>query len=233
MLWGVQVIFRGIQTTYISKPRRAGNGLRFQLSNMKHLIFLLFPALCFSQDVTRDTSYLVNSSGKFFDISRTEYSDGTYNERSTLIGDTSAVLSAYVNQIINSAKQYSDAAIIAMRAQSATATLLKLDTATIQKIGFSPITSIMSSYEREFLQGSWEIQNSGSAAVSVTFPRLSSNQRIRMLPSGGTARTFLIFGNMLRIVNYPVSGNNVLFKVRNGRWENLTRTIVLRKTTNR
>lgn len=120
-----------------------------------------------------------------------------------------------------------------MRAQSATATLAKLDTSAIQKIGLSPITSIMSSYEREFLDGSWEIQNSGSAAVSVTFPRLSSNQRIRILPSGGAARTMLIFGNMIRIVNYPVSGNNVLFKVRNGRWENLTRTIVLRKTTNR
>lgn len=201
---------------------------------MKYLIFLLFPSLCFSQDVTRDTSYLINSGGKFFDISRTEYSDGTYNERSTLIGDTSAVLSSYVNQIINSSQKYAEAAVIAMRAQSATATLAKLDTSAIQKIGLSPITSIMSSYEREFLGGSWEIQNSGSAAVSVTFPRLSSNQRIRILPSGGgAARTMLIFGNMIRIVNYPVSGNNVLFKVRNGRWENLTRTIVLRKTTNR
>lgn len=201
---------------------------------MKKILFiLLFPAVSLAQDITRDTSYLINLGGKFFDISRTEYSDGTYSERSTIIGDTSAVLSNYVNQIINSAKQYSDAAIIAMRAQSATATLAKLDTATIQKIGLSPITSIMSSYEREFLVGSWEIQNSGSPAVSVTFPRLSSNQRIRMLPSGSTARTMLIFGNMLRIVNYPVSGNNVLFKVRNGRWENLTRTIVLRKTTNR
>jgi len=199
---------------------------------MKYLIFLLFPSLCFSQDVTRDTSYLINSGGKFFDISRTEYSDGTYNERSTLIGDTSAVLSSYVNQIINSSQKYAQAAVIAMRAQSATAQMAKLDTIISAMLLRSPITSIMDSYEREFLQGTWEIQYNGTN-TAVTFPRLSTNKRIRMLPAGGTARTMLLYGNMMRIVNYPIAGPQTLFKVRGGRWENLTRTIVVRRTSTR
>lgn len=200
---------------------------------MKNLLFILFfPAFLSAQEITRDTSYLTNSGGNFFNVNRVEYDNGAYSETSTLVGDTLAVLSLYANKIANEANQYASAAIIAMRAQSATATLAKLDTSMTARLARSPITSIMSSYEREFLTGSWEIVYNGNT-TAVTFPRLSTNQRIRLLPSGGTARTLLIFGNMLRIVNYPVTGNNTLFKVKDGRWENLARTIVLKKSGKR
>lgn len=196
---------------------------------MKKLLFLLlFPAFISAQEITRDTSYLTNSGGNFFNVNRIEYENGAYSETSTMIGDTLAVLSLYANKISSEANRYASAAVVAMRAQAATATLSKLDTIMTAKLLRSPITSIMDSYEREFLVGSWQIISSG-IPTSVTFPRLSTNRRIRLLPSGGTARTMLIYGNMLRLTNYPVSGNNTLFKVREGRWENLTRTIILRR----
>lgn len=198
--------------------------------DMKQLLFLLLlPALMDAQEVTRDTSYLTNSGGNFFNVNRVEYENGAYSETSTMIGDTLAVLSLYANKISSQANQYASAAVVAMRAQSATATLIKLDTAMTARLARSPITAIMDSYEREFLEGSWQIVNSG-VPTSVTFPRLSTNKRIRLLPQGSTARTMIVYGNMLRLVNYPISGNNTLFKVRDGRWENLTRTIILRRT---
>ncbi len=181
-----------------------------------------------AQEVTRDTSYLTNSGGNFFNVNRIEYENGAYSETSTMIGDTLAVLSLYANKISIEANQYASAAVVAMRAQAATATLAKLDTVMTARLARSPITSVMDSYEREFLTGSWQIVNSG-VRTSVTFPRLSTNKRIRLLPQGSSARTMLIYGNMLRLVNYPVSGNNTLFKVREGRWENITRTIILRR----
>lgn len=196
---------------------------------MKKLLFLfLFPTLLSAQEITKDTSYLTNSGGNFFNVNRVEYENGAYSETSSMIGDTLAVLSLYANKISSEANQYAAAAVIAMRAQSATATLAKLDTLMTARLARSPITAIMDSYEREFLEGSWQIVNSG-VPTSVTFPRLSTNKRIRLLPQGSTARTMLIYGNMLRLVNYPVSGKNILFKVREGRWENLTRTIILRR----
>jgi len=200
---------------------------------MKILLFiLLFPALLSAQEITRDTSYLTNSGGNFFNVNRIEYENGAYSETSAMIGDTLAVLSLYTNKISSEANQYAAAAVIAMRAQSATAVLAKLDTVMAERLARSPITAIMDSYEREFLQGTWEIVN-GGVATSVTFPRLSTNKRIRLLPAGGTARTMIIYGNMLRLVGYPVSGNNTLFKVKEGRWGNLTRTIILRRTSAR
>lgn len=196
---------------------------------MKHTFFFILLTLQVSaQEITKDTSYLTNSGGVFFNVTRVEYDNGAYSENSTVVGDTLAVLSLYVNRISNEANQYASAAVVAMRAQSATAALAKLDTVMTSRLARSPITAIMDSYEREFLEGRWQIVNSG-VPTAVTFPRLSTNKRIRMLPQGSTARTMLIYGNMLRLVNYPVSGNNTLFKVREGRWENLTRTIILRR----
>lgn len=200
---------------------------------MKHTLFFLLLSLQISaQEVTKDTSYLTNSGGNFFNVTRIEYSDGAYSENKALVGDTSAILSLYVNKISTEANQYASAAVIAMKAQSATAQMAKLDTIISAMLLRSPITSIMDSYEREFLQGTWEIRF-GGVNTSVTFPRLSTNKRIRMLPKGGTARTMLLYGNMMRIVNYPVTGPQTLFKIREGRWENLTRTIVLRRTSTR
>lgn len=200
---------------------------------MKNLLFILFfPAFLTAQEVTRDTSYLTSSGGNFFNVNRVEYDNGAYSEVSTLIGDTLSILSLYVNKISSEANQYASAAVIAMRAQSATATLAKLDTVMTERLARSPITAIMGSYEREFLDGSWQI-TSGGTTTAVTFPRLSTNKRIRLLPTGSTARTLIIYGNMLRIVNYPLTGNNNLFKVKDGRWENLTRTIVLRRASTR
>ena len=201
----------------------------FNILIMKNTFLLLFfPVLLSAQEVTRDTSYLTNSGGNFLNVNRIEYENGAYSETSTMIGDTLAVLSLYANKISSEANQYASAAVVAIRAQAATATLAKLDTAMTTRLARSPITTIMDSYEREFLQGNWQIVNSG-VPISVTFPRLSTNKRIRLLPVAGTARTLIIYGNMLRIVGYPVSGNNTLFKVREGRWENLTRTIILRR----
>lgn len=200
---------------------------------MKNLLFILFfPAFLTAQEVTRDTSYLTSSGGNFFNVNRVEYDNGAYSEVSTLIGDTLSILSLYVNKISSEANQYASAAVIAMRAQSAMAKLAKLDTVMTARLARSPITAIMDSYEREFLEGSWQVVNSG-VPTAVTFPRLSTNKRIRLLPQGSTARTMIIYGNMLRLVNYPVTGNNTLFKVKEGRWENLTRTIILRRTSTR
>lgn len=202
---------------------------------MKNFLFFFCLLLCTeaaAQEVTKDTSWIVaNGIGKFYQITRVEYDNGSYAETAALIGDTLAMVSLYANQISSAAQQYSSAAIVAMRAQGATATLAKLDTIMTARLLRSPLTAVMASFEREFLAGTWAIIYNGTT-TAVTFPRLSTNQRIRLLPAGSTARTMLLFGTMLRIVNYPVSGNNTLFQVRAGRWENLSRTIVLRRSGN-
>lgn len=204
---------------------------------MLFFIFLFFAFSAKAQEITIDTSFIINSGGNFFEISRVVYSNGTYTESSTIVGDTTAMLNRYVAKIESEANAIAAAAQTAYRMRQKTSDWAKLDTITTTRLGRSPITAIADVYEKEFLQGNWQIEFSGTT-TSVTFPRLSTNKRIRMLPATGvTARTMLLYGNVLRIVNYPFTGLNTIFKLKDGYWINLdfgdpARRIVLRRTSN-
>ena len=198
-------------------------------------ILLFFAALTASaqtQTVTLDTSYIVNSGGNFFEVSRIEYSNGAYNEKRDFLGDTLTIYNRYVAKIEGEANEIAAAAASAYRMRQKTSDWAKLDTVTSARLLRSPITGIMDVYEKEFLTGNWQIEFSGTTAAA-TFPRLSSNKRIR-LQANGTARTMLLYGKVMRLVNYPFTGLNTLFQLREGYWINLefgdsARRVVLRR----
>jgi hypothetical protein len=208
--------------------------------NMKQTLFfiLLFAALTASaqtQTVTLDTTYTVNSGGNFFEVSRIEYSNGAYSEKRDFLGDTLTIYNRYVAKIESEANEMATAAATAYRLRQKTTDWAKLDTVTTARLLRSPITGIMDVYEKEFLTGNWQIEFSGTTAAA-TFPRLSSNKRIR-LQANGTARTMLIYGKVMRLVNYPFTGLNTLFQLREGYWINLeygnpATRVILRRISN-
>lgn len=65
----------------------------FNFLNMKYILFYLFslPPLS-AQEITKDTSWLTNTAGIFYNVARVEYDNGAYSESSTVIGDTLAVV---------------------------------------------------------------------------------------------------------------------------------------------
>ncbi len=193
---------------------------------------LALPLFCAAQEC-KDTSYTVNQAGVFFDITRTDCTDGTYTEIKSLVGDTTAMVSRYANKMASDATPVAAAAITAMRASTLLTSLIKFDTLATAPLVRSPLTAVMASYEREFLTGSWVLEYNGTS-TNVTFPRLSTNQRIRLLPAGGSARTFLFPGPMARLVNYPITGNNILFRMKEGFWTSFAYRyqdrIILRRT---
>lgn len=199
------------------------------------IAILLFAALTASaqtQTVTLDTTYIVNSGGNFFEVSRIEYSNGAYSEKRDFLGDTLTIYNRYVAKIEGEANEIAAAAVTAYRMRQKTTDWAKLDTVTAARLLRSPITGIMDVYEKEFLSGNWQIEFSGTT-TAATFPRLSSNKRIR-LQANGTARTMLIYGKVMRLVNYPFTGLNTLFQLREGYWINLefgdsARRVVLRR----
>lgn len=206
---------------------------------MKQTLILALLFLCslsaFAQTVTLDTTYIVNESGQFFELSRISYSNGAYSEKKDFLGDTLTIFNRYVAKIEGEANEIAAAAATAYRMRQKTTDWAKLDTLTTARLLRSPITAIADSYEREFLTGNWQIEFSGTSTAAA-FPRLSSNKRIR-LQANGTARTMLIYGKVVRLVNYPFTGLNTLFQLREGYWINLdhgnTATrIVLRRISN-
>ena len=196
------------------------------------LLFAAFTASAQTQTVTLDTTYIVNSGGNFFEVSRIEYSNGAYSEKRDFLGDTLTIYNRYVAKIESEANEIAAAAATAYRMRQKTSDWAKLDTVTTARLLRSPITGIMDVYEKEFLTGNWQIEFSGTS-TAATFPRLSSNKRIR-LQANGTARTMLLYGKVMRLVNYPFTGLNTLFQFREGYWINLefgdsARRVVLRR----
>jgi len=208
---------------------------------MKQTLILTLLFLCslsaYTQTVTLDTTYIVNQGGVFFELSRIEYTNGSYSEKKDFLGDTLTIFNRYVAKIEGEANEIAAAAATAYRMRQKTSDWAKLDTITTARLLRSPITAIADSYEKEFLTGNWQIEFSGTS-TAATFPRLSSNKRIRLQPAtGGTPRTMLLYAKVLRIVNYPFSGVNILFQLREGYWINLefgntAQRIVLRRVSN-
>ena len=208
---------------------------------MKQTLILTLLFLCslsaFTQTVTLDTTYIVNQGGVFFELSRIEYTNGSYSEKKDFLGDTVTIFNRYVAKVEGEANEIAAAAATAYRMRQKTSDWAKLDTITTARLLRSPITAIADSYEKEFLTGNWQIEFSGTS-TAATFPRLSSNKRIRLQPAtGGTPRTMLLYAKVLRIVNYPFSGVNILFQLREGYWINLefgntAQRIVLRRVSN-
>ena len=208
---------------------------------MKQTLFFALLFLCslsaFTQTVTLDTTYIVNQEGVFFEVSRIEYANGSYSEKKDFLGDTVTIFNRYVAKIEGEANEIAAAAATAYRMRQKTSDWAKLDTITTARLLRSPITAIADSYEKEFLTGNWQIEFSGTS-TAATFPRLSSNKRIRLQPAtGGTPRTMLLYGKVMRLVNYPFAGPNTLFQLRAGYWINLefgntAQRIVLRRVSN-
>lgn len=200
---------------------------------MKQTLFALLLAFTALQmhaqaTIVKDTTYQVISGTVGYTVSRVEYSDGTYSESRALLGDTTATFNRIVADIEKRANEISAAAIIAMNARQFTNESVKKDTLITQLLGKSPITFLMDTYTQEFTLGNWSITYNGTT-TSVTFPVLSTNKRRRLLPQGGTARTMILFGNMMRLVNYPVTGNNILYRVKDGYWVSIDKSIILQR----
>lgn len=200
---------------------------------MKNILFVflcLFCAFTATAQKTQlqDTSYTEVLQGKFYNVKLVTYTDGSYTKTATAQTDTSAVFNEYVSKMEARGNQIADAMVVAMQARKAVIEFAYADTLCLQTTGRSPINLLMNAYTNDFETGSWEIVVTGTR-TDVTFPVLSTNQRKRLLPAGGTGKTMRVVGRLAWITNYPFTGINILAKVNSGEWANGDRTIVLKR----
>lgn len=203
---------------------------------MKNISFLFLSLFVFAaqlataqtKEVLTDTTYNVNRNGTFLSVNFIGYSDGSYTETATPQTDTNAVFNQYVQNIETRANAIASAAVVAMQARAFSVDAAKLDTQCVALTGRSPVSLLMKPYGAEFLTGSWVIVVNG-VTTNVVFSELSTTGRLRLTPAGGTAKTMLLFGNFLRMTNYPATGINLLYRVKSGLWSSQDKTVVLKK----
>ena len=195
---------------------------------MKYILFLsLFPIALTAQNVVKDTIYTTQTGANFYEITRADFETGGYTENSKLIGDTTALVNYYQRNWYTQAASFDDAAQLLRNAEREMGRWIQTDVATNSAYGRSPLTELQQQFDSTFLVDTWQLEVDG-ATIAVTFSRTAAG-KLRASISG-TARVVDLFGQAMRIRNYPASGAFVtLYNVNANLWCDANRRVFLRR----
>ena len=190
-------------------------------------IFLvaLFATFCAqAQNVTRDTLYTVNVNGRFLEVQRFDYEDGSYNERSRVIGDTTALIDYMELRFYKTAQTYDRLASQLRFAPRDLGRMVQEDAAAQAAFGRSPLIELQQQYDSTFLIDTYTLND-----APVTFGRTAAG-KLRMT-QGGVNYVVDLFGDAMRIRNYPATGKvTVLYAMNPALWQDAGADVFLRRT---
>ena len=189
------------------------------------LIIALFAALTAqAQNVTRDTLYTVNSGGRFLEVQRFDYSDGSYSETSKAIGDTTALIDYMELRFYKQAQTYDRLASQLRFAPRDLGRMVQEDAAAQTAFGRSPLIELQQQYDSTFLIDTYTLND-----APVTFGRTAAG-KLRMT-QGGVNYIVDLFGDAMRIRNYPATGKvTILYVMNPSLWQDAGADVFLRRT---
>lgn len=193
---------------------------------MKYILFffaLIISASALAQDIT-DT--LVVESGKVYTITTTNYDNGNQQIFKQFIGDTSNIQTVYASLIQAKASALAIDVKSVSRYPAILTDLRKNAISIFTASGKDAMAAIQAYNEAYFLNANATWDLSGTAA---TFSKTNAGV-MRYKAGTATAKNLIIFGDVIRLVNYIASRDVDLYKVSANVWINPDRTIVLRRT---
>ena len=194
---------------------------------MKYTLFIVVLLATFTaqaQNVTRDTLYTVNVNGRFLEVQRFDYEDGSYNERSRVIGDTTALIDYMELRFFKTAQTYDRLASQLRFAPRDLGRMVQEDAAAQAAFGRSPLIELQQQYDSTFLIDTYTLND-----APVTFGRTAAG-KLRMT-QGGVNYIVDLFGDAMRIRNYPATGKVTILYVMNPNfWQDAGADVFLRRT---
>ena len=177
---------------------------------MKQIVF----AFCFllsialqGQSIKEDTSYMINVGGVFYLVTNTEYSDGSYIEKSSRIGDTLQLFENTLNGLINRSSDYSKIVVNYYEFSRNISSAIRESAAIVATTGKSPLDTLAQQARPHLLTPAamWTLVTpTGNAAVTFS---ATANGALRYSVDGATARSVTAFGRyIIRLSAYPAAG---------------------------
>lgn len=193
---------------------------------MKHILFffaLIISSATYAQDVT-DT--LVVESGKVYTITTTNYENGNQQIFKQFIGDTSNIQTVYANLISAKAASLAVDVKSVSRYPAILTDLRKNANSILAASGKDAMAAIQADNEAYFLNANatWDL-----GGTATTFSKTAQGA-MRYKVGTATVKSLIIFGDVVRLVNYSASRGVDLYKISANVWINPDRTIVLRRT---
>lgn len=194
---------------------------------MKYKLFIVALLATFTaqaQNVTRDTLFTVNAGGRFLEVQRFDYSDGSYSETSKAIGDTTALIDYMELRFYKTAQTYDRLASQLRFAPRNFGRMVQEDAAAQAAFGRSPLIELQQQFDSTFLIDTYTLND-----APVTFGRTAAG-KLRMT-QGTTNYVVDLFGEALRIRNYPTTGKvTILYLMNANLWQDAGADVFLRRT---
>jgi len=189
-----------------------------------YIVALLATFTAQAQNVTRDTLYTVNVAGRFLEVQRFDYSDGSYSETSKAIGDTIALIDYMELRFYKTAQTYDRLASQLRFAPRDFGRMVTEDAKALAEFGRSPLIELQQQYDSTFLIDTYTLND-----APVTFGRTAAG-KLRMT-QGGVNYVVDLFGDAMRIRNYPATGKvTILYVMNPSLWQDTGADVFLRRT---
>lgn len=196
---------------------------------MKNILyFLLLPLSLFAQRETKtDTSYIESANGSFFSARRVVYLNDEEDYKKTIIGDTARLVQNQIERITAQAASMARDAQTVSNFKRQLAGLIRESNAVLAASGVSPIDTVQKLHVLKFLSPGWTIRQSG-VITDVSFA-VNANGRLRYTVTGQSARNADLFGDVMILNAYPITGSQVeLYRNSEGNYMTLDRSVVVR-----
>lgn len=198
---------------------------------MKNIIFLLafFPLFLAAQtgEPVLDTSYFEKQGGTFFEIKKQVFQDGSEQTWKTVIGDSAAFVTSAKNRLVSQSTTMAVDVRHVSTYSRRFKDLLRESDQVRTLTGTDPQRLVQDELADQFLAGTWSIKRDGTTS-DVVFT-LNAQGALRFSVAGGATKAALVIGDAMRLKNYPSNGTDTdVFRLPNGVWVNVDRSVVLR-----
>jgi hypothetical protein len=204
-----------------------------QIKNeMRYLIpFLFLATTATAQTITFDTLYFERVDGQLFQITRTEFENGSYSQ-TRYAADSAEVLKLYANEIEREAAKLAEAARQTVTIPAFSAQSIRRNNILNTQIGARPIIDIQNRYEGQFLETAsntvWQLRSPDNSVQEVVFSKTATGQLIYKVGEEPN-KPAILFGQIMRLNNYPQSGQTLfLFQLRDRVWQDIDGEYLLR-----
>ena len=199
---------------------------------MRYLIpFLFLATTATAQTITFDTLYFERVNGHLFQITRTEFDNGSYSQ-TRYAADSAAVLRVYADEIEREAAKLAEAARQTVTIPAFSAQSIRRNNILNTQIGARPIIDIQNRYEGQFLETAsntvWQLRSPDNSVQEVTFSKTATGQLIYKAGEDAN-KPAILFGQIMRLNNYPSTGQTLfLFQLRDRVWQDIDGEYLLR-----
>lgn len=191
------------------------------------LLCVMLSSTLQAQDVVSDSSYITSSAGKFTANRAITYDNGNGQIISQFLGDSSQSFSLLLQGLKEKAASLAADAAVVSRYRGVI-NQMGIEAAAIRTAtGRSPLDTIRRYEFTPMLETGWRIRTlTGTNPITFSI-NVQGTTRWRT-DTASQARALQFFGPVMRLQSFPTAGQSTdLYRLRNGNYVNLDRTVTL------